>query len=302
MVIAIACALALPGCQSGTPEEPPARDSDGRPETVRLCYTDFAASHPAAVAFREVFREGRVQDRDTAIADLEVAAEESPQEEELAVLSGLANLWRVAEPRESEVADLAGLVTAATSARAHLERAAELCPTDHRIAAWLGPILVNFGRAVGDDAMVDEGMAVLQAGIDAYPSFVLFSKLLVFADRARQDPDFQRALDAVRENVAICLPEDPACANTVAVPHNVEGAMIFMGDVHAKAGDRDAALAAYESAAEEPDYGQWPYRSLQEERIATLDGRIASFETADEADDPVSSWSDSNQCSICHRQ
>ena len=43
---------------------------------------------------------------------------------------------------------------------------------------------------------IAEGLAVLDQGVAAYPSFVLFSKLLVHADAPRDAPEFQQALDA----------------------------------------------------------------------------------------------------------
>ena len=273
-----------------------------RPAAVKLCYTEMAENHPATVAFWKALDQGSVADRAAVIAELKTAADQYPNEEEFALLHGLANVWRLGEPLASEAGDQAGLIATVTAARASLERAYELCPTDHRIPAWLGPIIVNWGRAISDQASVDLGLKVLQQGIDAYPSFVLFSKVLVYADRPKADPDFQQALAAIDANVDSCKPGDPACGNTSRVPHNIEGAMIFLGDTYAKAGQKDRAVDRYQSITKESTYPEWDYQALLADRLATLDTRIKAFETPDAADDPVSAWNDSNQCSICHKR
>jgi hypothetical protein len=274
----------------------------GRPEGVALCYTSFSSRHPATSAFWNAFRAGNVADRPAVIASLAAASLTNPAEEELALLSGLANLWRVAEPLPEEVNDQAGLIVAALAARGALEQAYALCPTDHRIAAWLGPILVNLGRAMSQPAIVDQGMQVLRQGIDSYAAFVLFAKLLVYADRPKTDADFQLALAAVEANAGACTKSDPACGNHPRAAHNIEGSMVFVGDAYAKAGQKERALLSYRQAMSATTYPDWGYQSLLGERIATLDARVAAFDSPDTSDDPVSAWNDTNQCSICHRR
>lgn len=273
-----------------------------RPDGVALCYSDLAEQHGAVAAFRTALAGGRPEDRDEAIADLTAAAEAYPAEEQFALLLGLAHLWRLAEPLPEEVGDVGLQAQSAFAARDELRRAYDLCPTDHRIPAWLGPILVQMGRMLGDDTMVDEGLAVLQQGLDHYPAFVLFSKLLVYADFPAASPEFTMALAAVDANVDACTAAslDPACGNGVLVPHNLEGSGVFLGDVYAKAGRRDDALAAYMITTGSPDFAAWNYPELIQERLDGLDARIAAFANADPADDPPSAWQSSIQCSMCH--
>ncbi len=282
-----------------------ASPDDPRPEGVALCYSDLSRGHAATAAFYAALSGGHAEDRLPAISALEAARAEHPTEEQFALLVGLAYLWRIAEPLPEEAGDLGVIATSATKSREALEAAYVLCPTDHRIPAWLGPILVNMGRALGDQMTVDEGMTVLQEGIDHYPSFVLFSKLLVYADLPATDPEFQMALAAVEDNIDYCAsgsPDDPACLNTPASWHNVEGASVFMGDVFAKAGRKADALGFYEQARTSTTYADWDYQSLLDERIDTIDARIASFADMDAMNDALSSWNADNQCSICHRQ
>ena len=149
-------------------------------------------------------------------------------------------------------------------------------------------------------------MAVLQEGIDHYPAFVLFSRLLVFADRPRGDPDFQKALQAVIDNSAACgdptTSTDPACINSPRAVHTIEGASVFLGDVYAKVGRRDDALRVYEEARSGPGHGSWPYQQVLRDRIATLDARVAALADMDAKNDPESAWTARNQCSICHKR
>jgi hypothetical protein len=273
-----------------------------RPDSVALCYSAAASMHPAAVSFTTLLRAGDRGGRASAIAALDAAVIELPDEEQLHLYRGLAHLWRLAEPLQGESTPGAQLPSA-TAARDSLRRAYELCPTDHRIAAWLGPILVRFGRILGDQATIDEGIRVLDQGIAAYPSFVLFSKLLVYADLPRDAPEFQNALDAVVQNMDACsaTPTDPACTNS-SVPHNREGAALFLGDVMTKAGRRADAEPAYSAGMTGPDFHTWSYQPLLRERLDQLDARLALYADADANNDPAAAWTADNQCALCHTQ
>ena len=78
--------------------------------------------------------------------------------------------------------------------------------------------------------------------------------------------------------------------------------MIVLGDTYAKAGQKERAVDRYQSITKEATYPEWDYQNLLADRLATLDTRIKAFETPDAADDPVSAWNDTNQCSICHKR
>lgn len=292
----------LVACSDGEDVPPDGALVDVRPPGVALCYSPASTMHPAVNAFATALRAGDRASRTAVIDDLDAAAKQLPDEAQVHLYLGLAHLWRLAEPLPGET-DLGAQLPSAIGARDALKRAYELCPTDHRIAAWLGPILVRFGRTLNDQATIDEGLAVLDQGIAAYPSFVLFSKLLVYADEPRDAPEFQHALAAVLENIDACslTPHDPACTNAT-VPHNREGAALFLGDVLAKAGHRDEAFAAYSDGIAGADFASWSYQATLHDRKAQLDERIALYADADAANDPPAAWAADNQCALCHTQ
>jgi hypothetical protein len=279
-----------------------AAGNENRPAGVAHCYTTFSSQHEATRAFWIAFRAGDLEGRAAATAGLAEAAQAYPDEEEFALLNGLSNLWRVAEPTAAELSDTTSFVQAALTSKTELERAYALCPTDHRVPAWLGPVLVNMGRATNDQASIDQGLAVLQQGIDNYPSFVLFSKLLIYADFPRDDPSFQNALDAVTENVSVCTGSDPACTNHKHAAHNIEGASVFLGDVYVKAGNKPSALTSYDLSHTSASFDEWNYQATLEDRLTNLDTRLTAFASTDTADDPQSIWQSNYQCSICHVQ
>jgi hypothetical protein len=289
--------VACSGTEMATGVTPDAALAQTRPPGVALCYTPAADTHPATIAFRSALSTGDRSKRAAAIDALDAATEDLPQEEQLHLFLGLAHLWRLAEPLPGEDSGTTQLGSA-IGARDHLKKAKELCPTDARIAAWLGPIQVQMGRKLNDQNTINEGLAILDEGIAAYPSFVLFSKLLVYADSPRTSPEFQQALAAVLANIDACntTPGDPACTN-LTVPHNSEGAMLFLGDVVSKGGLRDKAQAAYTDAMMGAGWSAYPYKDTIVERLQNLDARIMAYESGS---DPASAWTAPNQCALCH--
>jgi hypothetical protein len=277
-----------------------------RPSGVALCYG--AGEHAAAQQHWRALHSGDLAGRGDVIAQLKAAAAAEPRSEEFALLLGLTSLWRVAEPYAPESLDPLLTLDSIETAQRELERAYALCPTDHRIPAWLGPIKIRMGRMLDDAKLVADGFAVLEQGIRHYPGFVLFAKFLVHADLPASDPEFLKAVEAVRENAKYCgtpatgLSTDPACSNHPHASHNIEGSAVFLGDMYAKAQDRAAALAAYSSAKLVPTWNSWDYRDLLEERIRTLDARMAAAASPSTFDDREAAWESQIQCSLCHRE
>src|SRR5690349_12497451 len=81
--------------EPGSPAPPPEPARPSRPEGVALCYSDLSRNHPATLGFGAALSEGRHSDRAAVIAELTAAAVENPNEEQFALLLGLAYLWRL---------------------------------------------------------------------------------------------------------------------------------------------------------------------------------------------------------------
>lgn len=273
-----------------------------RPAGVALCYSAAAEAHPATAAFRAAMRTNDRAARAGAITALDAAVQALPNEEQLHLFLGLAHLWRLGEPQPGEDG-LFDQLADATASRDHLRKAYQLCPTDHRIAAWLGPVLIQFGRRLNDTNQIAEGLMILDQGIAAYPAFVLFSKLLVYADSPRTSAEFSSAFDAVVANLGACAqaPNDPACTNLI-VPHNREGGMLYMVDMFTKAQRRTDAESGLQQLMAGAGYPSWSYSATATERLQQLDARIALFGNDNPNDDPPAAWGANNQCSLCHQQ
>ena len=267
------------------------------------CSTEFSWSHPAVQRQREVFKHSDYDARPNLITELEEAGAAYPDEEHFALLTGLMRVWRILEPAGLETIDLLGMLDMTEKAEKDLLRAYELCPTDHRIAAWLGPLWVKWGRAIGDTDKVEAGIALLQQAALHYPSFITFTQLVSDSVLPASHPGFQRALDSVEYYRKHCNGHllGPGCFDGPHPPHSPEAAGLYFGDTLAKAEDREGALAWYSGAMQAPEYASWPFRNLLEQRIQTLDTRIAAAATPDTADDEPF-WDSQPQCALCHRE
>jgi hypothetical protein len=270
---------------------------------VSHCYSEFSRSHAVVLRQRQVFERGDYAARPSLIEDLAKAAAAYPEEEQFVLLAGLMRLWRIVEPDGLEAIDLLGMLDAIDKSERDLQRAYALCPTDHRIPGWLGPLQVKAGRATGDAKKLEAGTALMQRGAETYPDFVMFTQVLAFGVLPVSDPDFQRARDGIDFYRGRCKGErlDTACVKSPTSPHNFEGAALFFGDTLAKAQDRQGALAWYTGAMKAPKWSSWPFRDRLEQRIQRLDQRIAAAATPDTSDDEPF-FDSERQCSLCHRE
>lgn len=297
-IVALAASLASCAPDGGGPEVPPSHAAGSL-----ACRSELSTTHPATLAFWEALETNDVAARSDVLAALVDAHDSHPNETELTLLLGLAELWALADPDSETTLAQQGAMAAASVT--HLREARTSCPTDARITAWLGPMLVRMGRVLGNSRMVDEGFSVLDEGIDAYPEFVLFSLAMVLAEEPVDGPDFARALEVMQDNVDVCAPGsdgalDPACRNGARAVHNLEGSAVFMGDVLARGGDVATARAVYERARTSPDYASWGFQGLLEERLARVDEWAALSQDDDPSNDPVIVTSTAHACAICH--
>ena len=96
-----------------------------------------------------------------------------------------------------------------------------------------------------------------------------------------------------------CLVNRDACGNSHVAPHNIEGGMLIFADVHLKAGDLETAQQVYTLIRNLGAESGWPYLSVVEERLASLEDRAALYRNGDRGDDPLFGVAGS-LCEGCH--
>lgn len=293
--------------------QPLTRDEElgpnGRPIGVEDCYTTESSNHPATQAFYAALLSGDYAQRDSIIEQLSAAAAAAPEQEQFAFLLAHASLWRVAENRGLQ--DLLLMLSSIETAEREFARAYSLCPSDHRITAWLGPIKIMLGNVFGDSQRVEDGKRLLSEGVARYPTFVTFSQALAYSGATPSDPEFKILGETAHYYASLAAPGTEntcirdravACTNTATTPRNIEGTSLYVGDLFVKVQDRDNALNAYKFVELAPDAASWSYRPLIEERIRNIDVNLAAAKTATTFDDPQWAWSTTDQCSYCHRK
>ena len=282
---------------------------NGRPLGVEDCYTALSVDHPATRAFWAAFRSGDYAQRDSVVEQLTAAAADHPQEEEFAFLLAHASLWRVAEGQGLQ--DLLLLLDSVETAEREFARAYALCPSDHRITAWLGPVKIKLGDLLGDSQRVEDGKRLLDEGAARYPAMVKFSNVLTYSYATPNDPELKILQETAHYYAALAEPNADnacfrgravACINTPTTPRNIEGTALYVGDLFVKLQDRENALKAYKLGEHAAAPSSWSFRPLLEERIKNVDANLAAAKSDIELDDPAWAWSTNNQCSYCHRQ
>lgn len=90
--------------------------------------------------------------------------------------------------------------------------------------------------------------------------------------------------------------------NTWKGPYAVAGMRYHMGEAFARMGQKDEALAYFNSATEAPDFAAWPYAGFVQDKITNIDaflGEFAALGQEGSAFDKM--YSNSNfGCKFCH--
>lgn len=296
-------AVLLCGCGDGSP------DLGATPQALP----------PSVAAFREAFEAQRYASLPDHVAELETAAAEAPEDPAIALTLALANLWGAAEIGRIG-GDPAREALHAVAALAQLEHAQTLAPEDARIQGFIGSVHMRIGSRTGNAALVEQGLAEIEAGAARHPEFNEFVRLLMLSRMERDSPGFAAAFEATRRTMEACgLPvteENPSlaldhqregvegpdrvCWNGPRALHNFEGTWLYVGDLYTKAGRPDLARAFYGNARTFPSYATWGFQDLLEQRIADADSAAARFADNDPANDPELIADSNVQCSVCH--
>ncbi len=257
------------------------------------------------------------------IDQLTAAYLENPRDPEIALLSAHAHFWRIAEFRRDSNAG-PSITDHFIVAEKFFEEAKRLRPGDVRILGWLGGIKLTLGKLHGDERLKREGYFMLQEGVESFPEFNYFSLSYAMSALPPNDPRWGEVVEATWKTLDACTgstfdrrnPDysrfmaiessyDRAgpkrvCWNSEIAPHNLEGFFMHMGDVLVKQGSSDAARRAYNNAKLSGTYESWKFKSMLEERIATVEGRAHAFRESDQKTWPPMMVQTTAACTGCH--
>ncbi|WP_394835701.1 hypothetical protein LVJ94_02070 [Pendulispora rubella] len=279
--------------------------------------------HPAVASFFDDFHASRYSLAARHAQALDGAAAAAPQDGPVSFVRGLAHLWHVGEFARDPRPNGPALETEARASLELFSTAKQKNPDDARVDCFLGLQQLNAGRAIHDDALVQQGYATLEAGVRAWPQFSLFCKSLAYDGLPASDPDYAKAVDAAFDTYEACFGEkadrnhpdiskyldratdtgpNRACWNDWIAPHNAEGFYLYWGDLLVKQGKVDVARIVYNNAKLVKEYPKWPYKSLLDDRLnANLQAKAALYWDADPKNDPpLGGASAGHACTYCH--
>ena len=278
---------------------------------------------PASGQFFEDFHASRYSQAAARASELDVAAEMQPEHGRLSFDRALAHNWHLQESGRQASPDAAALQAEQHSLPGLFQTAYENNPSDPRVGCFYGLQLVGGGRAMANDALLQQGIAVLEQAVREWPEFNLFCLGLAYDMLPASHPDYAKAVKAALDNVDACVGEavdrnapdiskyvaqatsegpKRACWNTWTAPHNAEGFYLWVGDVLLKQGNVAAARVAYNDVKLIAEYPTWPYRALLDDRLsADLDEKAALYQDADPDNDPRFGGDEVNRrCTVCH--
>ncbi len=233
---------------------------------------------------------GEVELRRDAIRLLKEATELDADHPRAHLMYGMALLSALAEETD---------LRAALRVEAVLTRAIELAPDDLRIPGWLAIYRVRFSQMIGTEEAKQAAIDEMIAAADLYPDFNNFSLAISFIGLPLDTPYPAMAVERM-EAILDCGDRVDVCRNTALVPFNIQGSMATLGDMYARVGDREHALAAYDLALERDGGEDWLFRDIVEARKTDIDERIAAY-LDDDPIDPMTFAEGATACVGCHQ-
>jgi hypothetical protein len=99
-------------------------------------------------------------------------------------------------------------------------------------------------------------------------------------------------------NFGCAITQPEVCGVAGLAPTSLAGTFVLFGDFYAKAGNADAARGWYELG--KPFQANWRFAGLYDERLATLDQRVAAYQDDDPSNDPPIVGAGAQACVSCH--
>jgi hypothetical protein len=262
----------------------------------------FAAQ--ADQQFLETFHRGDYTHIQTALEAETAAYLRNPMDAQTAAHLGWLHMWRVAEHNRLEHAPPT-ITDDLALARKYFARAVALDPDDARFRGFLASAMLAEAQIDHDDSLRQQGAATMRQAVQDWPAFNLFTAGYVASGQPADSAGFKQALALQWQNLEVCAHthldrqganldrfaeavrsasagtrDARACLNSPMAPHNEEGFMLNMGDMLVKSGDWQTAGKIYALARRSPDYAQWPYREVLEQRIRDAQANVTAFNAA----------------------
>lgn len=251
---------------------------------------------------------------DTALDSLARASKADKKDGRSQFLLAMTHLYRFGQDVASyaEVSDFArGEIEAAHAAfQAAVPKLWDGTTGDSRVPGFAAATTFGLGVVNDDAALQAQGLQELDAAYLINPFFNVFDYIPVAQTVPSFDPRFQAVYTTVSSylndpDTLACLGSQPEiCANEGYAPRNTAGSLALFGDLEAKAGNLAGAQQWYGLAVVLAQAGPTPYRFLPalEERVATVEQRIALFTDDDATNDPTIIGAREEACAACHNR
>jgi hypothetical protein len=254
---------------------------------------NVASPTPAEQAFWDAFHTSDYSSIPSVVGGLQTAYDSNPQDPSNTFLLAHSHFWRLAESgRDPSLGPQAA--AEAQAAGRFFGEAFKLNPQDPRFLGWLGGLQVVAAAQTNDQGLRQQGLAMIDQGVAAYPEFNLFPKALAYQDLPASDPDFPKAAQAVFDLIDLCMTKpidrshpdySPYFADMKAHaalgghkavcwndddthPHAIEGTFLELGDLLVKQGELDTAKLVFSTIPAVDTYADWPYKDAVESRLS----------------------------------
>jgi hypothetical protein len=255
----------------------------------------------ADALFWETLHGGEYEKIPQVLVALTAAYLENPSDAVTAAHVGFMHMWRLTE-RARMKSPPPTITDHAVLARKYFQEAVTLDPSDPRYLGFLGSATLAEGGIHRNEKIIRSGYYTLLDAIEAWPAFNLFTAGYSMSRQPVDSPQYRKALEWQWRSLDVCAKEkvdrqNPdfsrygalvrtetekrVCANSWIAPHNHEGFFLNMGDMLVKAGNWQTARNIYAVAKISPDYANWKFRGVLEDRITEAQVNVARFNEPD---------------------
>ena len=286
--IGVAVALLAGGCARLAGWSAPAK----APSAERT-----AAARSADDLFWRTLHDGDYDKTAAGLTALQAAYLENPRDAVTAAHIGWVHIWRLGERARLDPVP-PGITDEAVLSRRYFEEAVRLNPGEARYQGFYAATLLAEAEIHQDEKLRRQGYYTLLDAVAAFPEFNDFTAGYVLSSRPYDSDRFKEGLDDQWRNLDVCVGatvdrrhpdyaqymrletrEGPkrVCWNSSIAPHNFEGFFLNFGDMLVKAGEPEIAVTMYANAKLTPDYAQWKYRDVLEDRLRNAAAYVEPF-------------------------